>query len=72
MQSNLVSLAALGLVGALVGATAASSDWSPLWPRLSLLLVLRGVALGWLIGAVLSPVAGRARSSRAGSALSGT
>jgi len=65
MRSYLVSLTTLGLVGALFGAAVGLSEWSPLWPRLSLLLVVRGIALGWLVGAVLSPVIGRLLARRA-------
>ena len=64
MRSYFASLRIAGLAGAVLGLAVGLLDWSSVWPRLSLLLVVRAAALGWLAGAILSPALGWSLSRR--------
>ena len=64
MRSYFASLKIAGFAGAVLGLALGLRDWSWVWPRLSLLIALRGAALGWLAGAILSPALGWSLSRR--------
>ena len=55
-------IAAIG--GALIGALVGLRQWSWVWPGLALEAAARPIAIGWLVGVVLSPALARARPRR--------
>lgn len=52
-RAFIVALATAGLGGFVVGSVIGLRHWSPAWPALSALSVLRAGAVGWLVGIAL-------------------